>query len=131
MSTKLNLGDLQNMRQELFNTIEFVKNEAGNARDAGKIDDTKYQEAQVKWGELETQESTLQGLIMNLQLDFLLNTNINSPRTQIIQATNRLEQAARRIDLFGDFLLEIAKVIDIFANTINAIETGGILTLPT
>jgi hypothetical protein len=112
MSTELDLDDLKKMRQELFNTIEFVKNEAGNARDNGKINDTQFLDAQVEWGKLETQESTLQGLIMALQLDFLLDTNVDSPRSQIIQATNRLEQAARRIELFGNFLLEIAKVID-------------------
>jgi hypothetical protein len=131
MSTELDLDDLKKMRQELFNTIEFVKNEAGNARDNGKINDQQFQQAQVEWGKLETKELELQGLIMALQLDFLLNTNVDSPRSRIIQATERLKTAAQNIEIFGNFLSEIAKVIDIFADTIKAIQTGGILTLPT
>lgn len=40
----------------------------------------------------------------------------------------RLETAAEKIDEFGEFLSEIANVIEIFASTIKAIKTGEILT---
>lgn len=133
MSTKLDLNDLQKMREELSNTIEFIRKEAGKARDFDppKISDRQWQQAKDEWGELETKELELQGEIDKLKLDFLLNTNVDSPRSRIIQATERLKTAAQHIEIFGAFLSEIGKVIGIFADTIKAIQTGGILTLPT
>jgi hypothetical protein len=121
------------MRKNLSSTIEVVKKEAGKARDfhPPKISDQQFQQAQVEWGKLETQESTLQGLIMTLELDFLLDTNVDSPKSRIMQATNSLKTAAQRIDNFRSFLSEIGKVVGIFASTINAIKTGGLLTFPT
>jgi hypothetical protein len=131
MSTKLNIGNLKRIRAELTNTINLVRTEANNAFDARKISDSEWQQAKDEWGKLETQESELQGLINSLELEFILDTNVESPRSRILQATNRLEAAARNIDEFGSFLSEIAKVIDIFASTITAIQTGGLLTFPT
>ena len=130
MSTEMNLGNLKKSRQALTEAINVVRKKANDAFDARKISDSKWQQIKDKWGELETKESELQGLLNQLELDFLLNTNVESPRSRILQATNRLENAARNIDEFGSFLSEIANVINIFTNIVQAITTGGVLTFP-
>lgn len=130
MSTKLNIGNLKRIRAELTSTINVVRTEANNAFDTREISDSQWQQAKDEWGKLEILEIELQGLINHLELGFILNTNVESPRSRILQATNRLEAAARNIDEFGSFSSEIAKVINIFASTITAIQTGGLLTLP-
>lgn len=130
MSTKLNLGNLKKIRAALTNAINVVRTEANAAFDSREISDSEWQQAKDKWGELETDESELQGLINELELEFILDTDVNSPRSRILQATNRLENAARNIDEFGSFLSEIANVINIFASTVKAIQSGGLLTFP-
>ena len=123
---KLNLNELKKIRQELTNTIEVVSTKAGEARDANKIDDRQWQEARDEWGKLETQESALQALIDKLKLDFILDSKVD-----ILQATEKLNKAAQKIDNFDNFLSEIGKVGGIVASTITAIQTGGLLTFPT
>ena len=129
MSTELNLGNLKKIRQELTKAINFVREKVNDAFDLGEISRQEWQQAKDGWGELETIESELQALINGKELDFILDTNIESPRSQILQATNQLENAAQKIDDFGNLLSEIAKISNILTNIINATQTGGILVV--
>ncbi|MEH2108922.1 hypothetical protein [Nostoc sp.] len=118
MATELNLDNLKKIHETLTNTIKILSEEAGKARDAGVIDTKEFLQAKDEWGKLETKVIEIQGLLDGLKLDSILNNNVNSSYSQIMDATNSLQQAAKKIDNFGNFLSEIAKVVDIVTRTI-------------
>ncbi|MBE8998812.1 hypothetical protein IQ274_11435 [Nostoc sp. LEGE 12447] len=125
MTTELNIDHLKEIHDQLTNTIKFLSEEAGKARDDGRIDSTKFIQAKDKWGKLETKAIELQGLIDGVKLGSILNNDVNSSYSQILKATNSLQEAAKKIENFEDFLSEIAKVIDIVTSTIKAIKPMG------
>ncbi|ODH02264.1 hypothetical protein A4S05_25190 [Nostoc sp. KVJ20] len=127
MTTELNIDHLKEIHDQLTNTIKFLSEEAGKARDNGRIDRTKFTQAKDEWGKLETKAVELQGLIDGVKLGSILNNDVNSSYSQILSATNSLQEAAKKIknENFGGFLSEIAKVIDIVTSTIKAIKPMG------
>ena len=129
MSTELNLGNLKKIRQALTKAINVVREEVNDAFDLGEISVQEWQQAKDGWGKLETIESKIQALINGKELDFILDTNIESPRSRILQATNKLENAAQNIDNFGKLLSEIANIFNILTNIINATQMGVMLKL--
>lgn len=131
MSTELDKDNLIAIRKELTSTInkltstiDEIKKKVHKAWETEKINDSKWQQAKDQWDELETQENELQGLIHGLELEFILNTNVESSRSRILDATNRLEDAATNIEEIDSFLLNIKDVIAIVASTIKAIKPG-------
>ncbi|MEH1973992.1 MAG: hypothetical protein V7L02_12500 [Nostoc sp.] len=125
MTTELNIDHLTEIHETLTNTIKFLSEEAGKAHDDGRIDPGEFLQAKDEWGKLETKAIELQGLIDGVKLGSILNNDVNSSYSQILSATNSLQQAAKKIERFGDFLSEIAKVIDIVTSTIKAIKPAG------
>jgi chromosome segregation ATPase len=123
MRTDLNLDNLKEIHEKLTNTIQFLSEEASKARDAGKIDSTQLQKAQIEWGKLETKELELRGLTDRLKIEIILNKDVNSSYSQILNATDHLNKAAEKIDDFSNVLSEIAKVVDVVTSTIKAIKS--------
>lgn len=123
MPTDLNLDRLNEIHEKLTSTIKFLSEEAGRARDAGKISAEEWQQEQSEWGKLETKALELQGLIDKLKIDTILNQDINSSYSQILYATANLKKAADKIDNVGNVLSKIAKVVDIITSTLKAIES--------
>jgi 5'-deoxynucleotidase YfbR-like HD superfamily hydrolase len=128
-NTKLSLDDLKACRKELSDSINVTRHEAFEALGDRRISSAEFQDARDYWQQLQIYESKLQGLIMSLQLDFLLDTNVDSPRSRIVQATDKLKTAARRIQEFQNFLAAVADVIEIFAGVIKAIQGGAIANI--
>jgi chromosome segregation ATPase len=125
MTTELNIDHLKEIHDQLTNTIKFLSEEAGKAKDDERITSRQFIQAKDEWGKLETKASELQGLIDGVKLGSILNNDVNSYYSQILKATNSLQEAAKKIEKFGDFLSEIAKVIDIVTSTIKAIKPVG------
>ncbi|QHG18381.1 hypothetical protein [Nostoc sp. ATCC 53789] len=125
MTTELNIDHLKEIHDQLTNTIKFLSEEAGKAKDDERITSRQFIQAKDEWGKLETKASELQGLIDGVKLGSILNNDVNSSYLQILKATNSLQEAAKKIEKFGDFLSEIAKVIDIVTSTIKAIKPVG------
>ena len=123
---QLDLDDLKNLRKELSKTINIIREEAFEARETKeeekKITEEQFKEAQNKWQDLQLEEMKLSGLLMSLELDFLLDTNADSPMSKIIKATTKLKEAAKKIKQFQDFLDAVADVIEIFGAVIKAIK---------
>ena len=129
MSTELKLDDLKKIRQELEKLINTIREEVSDAFDMGEISTQQFLRAKDKWGDLETIELELQGYIDHKELDFILNTNVDSPYSRILQATNRLKNSARNIDNFNNFLSDVTEVLNIFTSTVQAVQVGGIIDL--
>ncbi|KST69010.1 hypothetical protein [Mastigocoleus testarum] len=129
MSTELKLDDLKKIRQELTKLINIIRAEVSDAFDMGEISTQQWLRARDKWGDLETIELELQGYIDYIELDFILNTNVDSPYSRILQATNSLKNSARNIDNFNNFLSDVTEVLNIFTSTVRAFQTGGIIDL--
>ncbi|MBN3869043.1 MAG: hypothetical protein V7L00_05390 [Nostoc sp.] len=126
---KLNIDDLKKCREKLSESINISSSQALDAHNHNKISSSDFQEAQKKWEKLEIQESELSGKIMALQLDYLLETNVNSPMSRIVGATDKLNAAATDIRNFQHFLDSIADVINIFDSLIKAIPNGLIANI--
>lgn len=126
MNKTLNLDELKALRKELSGTIHIIREEAFKAFEEKEIDQSQFQDAKDYWQELQIKESLLMGIIMSSELDFLLDTNINSPMSKIIQATQKLKKAARKIEDFQEFLKTVADVIEVFGVVVKAIQSGGI-----
>lgn len=129
MSTELKLDDLKKICQELTKLINTIREEVSDAFDMGEISTQQFLRAKDKWGDLETIELELQGYIDHTELDFILNTNVDSPYSRILQATNRLKNSARNINNFNNFLSDVTEVLNIFTSTVQAVKTGGIINL--
>ncbi len=129
MPTELTLNNLKIIRQDLGDAIDVIRNKALEAYESRKISRSNLLKAKNEWGKLENSYIELAGLIMNKELDFILDTDVESPHSRIIQATNSLENAAQRIDNFASFLSEIGRVLGIFTSITKAISTGGILNI--
>jgi len=130
MSDKLSIANLSRLLNELTNLIKIIKDEATEARAAREISSSEFIQVKDEWGKLETLQLRLKGLIDSQSLDYLLDTNVDSPRSRILQATERLKDATRNIDNIGAFLSSVADVISIFGNIAAVISSGGLLTLP-
>ena len=129
MSTELKLDDLKKICQELTKLINTIREEVSDAFDMGEISTQQFLRAKDKWGDLETIELELQGYIDHTELDFILNTNVDSPYSRILQATNRLKNSARNINNFNNFLSDVTEVLNIFTSTVQTVQTGGIIDL--
>jgi len=127
---KLNLDDLKDSRRKLSDSINITRSQAFDALDHHKITSSQFQDAKYNWQMLQIQESQLTGQIISLQLDFLLDTNVNSPLSRIIQATDKLKAATTNIQEFEKFLGSITDVIEIFASVIKAIQNRVIVNIP-
>ncbi|WP_392479317.1 hypothetical protein [Nostoc sp. C110] len=125
MTTELNIDHLKEIHEQLTNTIKFLSEEAGKAKDDERITSRQFIQAKDEWGKLEIKAIELQGLIDGVKLGSILNNDVNSSYSQILKATNSLQEAAKKIEKFEDFLSEIAKVIDIVTSTIKAIKPMG------
>ncbi|WGV26319.1 hypothetical protein [Halotia branconii] len=123
MPTDLNLDHLKEVYEKLNNTIKFLSEEAGKARDDGRITAEEWQKEQSEWGKLETKALELQGLIDKSEISTILNKDINSSYSQILYATDNLKKSAEEIDNVGNVISEIAKVFDVVNSTINAIKS--------
>ena len=130
MNNSLDLNDLKKIRDALSAAINETRSAGFKAFENKEISRSEFFQASQKWGDLETKEFMLQGLIMSLELGYILNSNVNSPGSRIQAATKRLENAAQQIKNFGSFLSAIATVINIVGSVVTAIQTGGILKLP-
>lgn len=126
----LNVGNLKKLRSEITERINTLRRAANQAFTDSEISSTEFQKLRNGWGDLETQELKLQGAIDTLAIDFLLDTNSSSPRSRILQATDRLESAIRDIDNIGNILNRVAEVIGIVGDVLAAIGSGGILSFP-
>ncbi|MDZ8225113.1 hypothetical protein [Nostoc sp. ChiVER01] len=115
-----NNQNLQEIRQTLTKAINAAKKQADNALKSGIIDDSKWQKAKDEWGEWETIESYISGMISDEQLNKILKNDPNSLRSQIEQATNRLNKSAGKIEDLNNFFSEINSALKFFSN-INAI----------
>jgi hypothetical protein len=130
MTTELKRDDLVSIRNELTACIAIIRMEAFRAFNDREITDSDFLRAKNKWAMLEVIELELQGEIMNLDLGFILDTSVDSPKLRIIQSTDRLNSAARNIQNISSFLTTVADVIGTFGDIIKAIQTGGILNIP-
>ena len=127
---KLDLDDLKNCRKKLSDLINEIRSKAFDALDDRKISSSEFQDARDNWQMLQIQESRLMGQIMSLELNFLLDTNVDTPLSKIVQATDKLNAAAINIEDFQKFLGAVTDVIEIFASVIKAIQNGLIANIP-
>ncbi|ELS00637.1 hypothetical protein Xen7305DRAFT_00003380 [Xenococcus sp. PCC 7305] len=130
LNKKLSLEDLKSLREELTNTINIIRQEVFKARQDSTISERQFQEARDDWQELQIQENRLTGIIMSLALDSLLDTNVNSPRSKISKAIQKLNNAAKRIEEFNSFLRAVNDTIEVFGAVIKAIQGGLIIPIP-
>ncbi|WP_448265558.1 hypothetical protein [Nostoc sp. DSM 114159] len=116
-----NNQNLEKIRQTLTEAINTAKKKANNAFESGIIDDSKLQKAKDEWGKWETIESYISGMISDEQLNKILKNDPNSLRSQIEQATNRLNKSAGKIEDLNNFFSEINSALKIVSSTMKAI----------
>jgi hypothetical protein len=128
---QLTLDDLKSIRLEISQRYEEGMNIAEKrfqlgSSTPGSLTQSQFDDAVGELQKLKLQSTKLLGLIMSMKLDFLLDTNKDSPASKIAVATENLKKATQKIEDFLDFLQRIAEVIRIAAGIIIAIQSGAI-----
>lgn len=113
-----NKQNLEEISQTVTKAIDVAKEKANNALESGIISDSEWQKAKDEWGKWETIESEINGNIFNEKLNNILNNDLNSHRSQIEQATNRLNKSAGKIEDFNNFLSAINNGLKLVVSTI-------------
>jgi predicted Zn-dependent protease len=126
---QLTLDDLKAIRLEISQRYEEGMNMAEKRFQLGSsnpdsLTQSQFDDAVGELQKLKLQSTKLLGLIMNMKLDFLLDTNKDSPASKIAAATKSLKEATKKIEDFLEFLQKIAEVIRIAAGIIVAIQSG-------
>jgi IS30 family transposase len=125
-SKKLTLDQLKAFRAEIDQVYVEGMNTVQKEFQRGTLTQNKYDDAESEFQQLKLQSRKLLGLIMSGKLDALLDTDVDSPASEIGIATNKLRKAAQKLENFLEFLQSIAEVIRIATGLIVAIQTGSI-----
>lgn len=120
----MNIDDLKQGSQKLTKIIRLLRENAETSRDDGKITAEEFLKAKDKWEKLETRALEMRGVIDRLTLQEIMNPNVNSAYSNILNATDKLEKAAQKIVNFGNVLTELANVIDAVTSVIDAIKVN-------
>jgi hypothetical protein len=123
---QLTVDDLKAIRLEISQRYDEGMNKAEKEFQQGNITQNQFDDAVGQLQTLKLQSTKLLGLIMTMKLDALLDTDKNSPFSNIKNATEKLKNATQNIQNFINFLQSIAEVIRIIAGIIVAIQTGAV-----
>lgn len=129
--TKLSKNDLVECRDALADVIEVIHKAKNKALTDGTIELDQYFEIQTEQLALENQENRLNVKIIALGLEDLLSTDVTSPKSRIIAATEKLEEATNDLKEFKRFLDTIADVIRLFATIVKAIQAPSLAAINT
>ena len=129
--TKLTKDDLIECRDALSDVIEVIHKAKNKALTDGTIELDQYFEIQTEQLALENQENRLNVKIIALGLEDLLSTDVTSPKSRIIAATEKLEEATSDLKEFKRFLDTIADVIRLFATIVTAIQAPSLAAINT
>jgi hypothetical protein len=126
---QLSIEDLKSFRADILQLYNDGMNKLEDSFQQGTTTQSQFDHAVEEFQKLKIQATKLLGLIINMSLDTLLDTNTDNPVTKIRAATKSLQKATQNINIFLDFLQKIAEVIRIAAGIIVAIQTGSIAKL--
>jgi hypothetical protein len=129
--TKLTKDDLIKCRDALADVIEVIHKAKNKALTDGTIELDQYFEIQTEQLALENQESRLNVRIIAMGLNDLLSTDVTSPKSRIIAATEKLEEATNDLKEFKRFLDTIADVIRLFTTIVTAIQAPSLAAINT
>lgn len=121
---QLTVDELKAIRLEISQRYEEGMNMAEEKFQLGTLTQSQFDDAVGELQKLKLQSTKLLGLIMNMKLNDLLDTDKDSPASKIGLATEKLKKATQKIEIFLEFLQRIAEVIRIAAGIIIAIQTG-------
>lgn len=128
--TALDVIDLKNCREKLSEAVQVIRDEKFKALDNGIINLREFREIRDEQLELESIENRLVILIIDLQIDSLLDTDVDdSPRAKIIAATNKLIEATKKLEEFNMFLQLISKIINLFSAVVTGISTPSLASI--
>lgn len=128
-SKKLTVDQLKVFRAEISQVYDEGMNKAEKEFERGSLPQSQFDDAVAEFQKLKLQSTRLLGLIMQMKLGALLDTDVDSPASRIGKAIDRLNKASQKIQDFLNFLQSIAEVIRIASGLIIAIQTGTIAKL--
>lgn len=127
---ELTVMELKACRQKLSEAVQAIRDEKFQALDSGKINLREFREIRDEQLELESLENRLTILVMDLQLDFLLNTDVDdSPGSRIVAATDKLVAAAKKLEEFDKFLQITAQIINLFSAIIIGVSAPSVASI--
>ncbi|MBO3459866.1 hypothetical protein G7B40_030320 [Aetokthonos hydrillicola Thurmond2011] len=116
------MANNQNLKN-ILNPVDEAITRAKESPYYVNLNNSELQKANDKLEELERIKSKIMGKIFEQEIqEKLLNQDPDSPRSQIEQATDRLNKSAGKIEDFDNFLSDIDKALNIVSSIIKAIS---------